>query len=91
MLIRCEQLPIKLLQARMSEALTFLHRRRKSDVDLAATPALRKCAGSVFPSCLGFFGIFSERFPCVAGAVAPNHRRRFADQFPSVRAFVAIV
>jgi len=75
----------------MSEALTFLHRRRKSDVDLAATPALRKCVGSAFPSYLGVFGIFPERFPCVAGAVSPKHRRRFADQFPSIRAFVAIV
>jgi len=75
----------------MSEALTFLHRQRKSDVDLAATPALPKCAGTVFPPYLGIFRIFFERFPCVAGAVSPQHRRRFAAQFPSVRAFVAIV
>jgi hypothetical protein len=75
----------------MSEALTFLHRRRKSDVDLAATQALPQCAGTVFPSYFGIFGIFSERFPCVAGAVSPKHLRRFAAQFPSVRAFVAIV
>jgi len=75
----------------MSEALTFLYRRRKSDVDLAATLPLPKCALSAFPSYLGIFGVFSERFPWVAGAASPKHRRRFADQFPSVKAFVAIV
>jgi hypothetical protein len=75
----------------MSDALTSLHRRRKSDVDLAATAALRKCAGSVFPSYSDIFGIFSRRFFCQADAMSPKHRRRLADQFPSVRAFVAIV
>jgi hypothetical protein len=75
----------------MSEALTFLHRYRKSDVDLAAALALLKCAESASPSYLGVFSIFSGRFPCVAGAVWPKQQRRFADRFPSVRAFVAIV
>jgi len=75
----------------MSDALTSLDRRLQSDVDLAATGPRSSAAGSVFPSYLSVFSIFSRRFLRETGASSRRHRLRLAGQFPSGSAFVAIV
>jgi hypothetical protein len=75
----------------MSDALTSLDRRLRSDVDLAATGPWSSAAGSVLPSYLSVFGIFSQRFLRETGASSRRRRLRLGGQFPLGSAFVAIV